>query len=253
MDKKEIIVLWSGGIDSTALVGKLLLAGWTITLTVINIYRFRSPVFAQRERVARLKLLQEFQKIPERPGIGSVGIQEIDGSFLWNYSPDGREIPYRNKRMLDFLIARILQRWGVYCVGMGEYIGADSWVVRDHVGAADCDARSLAAYLYNEYGLNYQLITLADFGQSRYKHHRLEMGIDTLGLDIMTQTTNCLMNTEQHCGKCYKCLERRAAFELLGHSDRTEYSVDPTKQDKYPLYLEQMKGIDVTTSISEFD
>jgi len=131
-----------------------------------------------------------------------------------------------------------------YYVGMGEYIGADTWAVKDHVGAHDADARYLAAYLLYEYGLNYRLMTLADFGESRYKSDRVNLLVNAIGPDAALLTTNCMDSFSLHCGRCYKCVERHAAFEIvLGRGeDSTEYVVNPETVDYYVQYEKQMQG-----------
>jgi hypothetical protein len=230
--KKEIVCTWSGGIDSTALVALLLKEGFVVNAITLRLYQER---FSQREYLARQDLMPILKKI----GGDKFKIKEKEGSFLWAFSPDGEEIPWRNKRIIDHLIETENKPNKIYYIGMGEYIGADSWVTKDHVSMGDADARSLASYIYQEYGLDYRLMTLADFGESRFKNHRVKLGAKVIG-EEMFKTTNCLKNSLRHCGECYKCIERHVAMNMIFHKDITEYNVDPKNSPLYNPYMRQM-------------
>jgi len=227
-----IICSWSGGIDSTALIGQLLKAGHSVQAVTLNIY---GGDFGARELEARSALFDHLA------AMGSLDAYEIDADWIWEFSPDGVEIPRRNRHIIDHLAMKYASPAGTGDIGLGEYIGADTWVVRDHVGAADADARALAAYLYHEYGLDWRLWTLSDFGEARFKHNRLDMGFEAgVPMDL---TTNCLGDYPKHCGQCYKCIERSVAFNLLGREDRTEYLADPKASPAWRVYHQQMIGI----------
>jgi len=231
-NKKKIVCTWSGGIDSTALIGHLLFNGYQVLAVTLNFYE---DIFVDRERKARELLL------PHLKSIGPITILEKEGNFLWNFSPDGKEIPRRNRLIIDHIIETVCRPKEIYYIGVGEYIGADTWVVKDHVAGADADARALISYVYCEYGLDFRIITLADFGESRFKVDRIKLGYDIIG-DSMFLTTNCLNNSEIHCGECYKCVERNIAFELLLDHDETVYMADPKLNSMHSVYANQMKG-----------
>lgn len=235
---KNCYITWSGGIDSTGVLGLLLQAGWNVVPVTL---RFGKLGYQTREREARDALSERFEM--QYPDQWQDTI-EWDGSFLAHFSADGVEIMRRNRHILDWMMMNHVIPNDGYYLGMGEYIGADTWAVKDHVGAHDADARYLAAYLLYEYGLNYRLMTLADFGESRYKADRVRLLVDAIGPDAALMTTNCMGGELQHCGQCYKCVERNVAFEaVLGHGfDTTEYIVDPRKAPYYHQYEHQMDG-----------
>jgi len=237
-----IICSWSGGIDSTALIAQALSAGHEVKAVTLGIY---GGYFAARERDARAALVQPLASL------GRISFHEIDASWIWAFSPDGIEIPRRNRHIIDHLIMQHAIRHQASDIGLGEYIGADTWVVRDHVGAADADARALSGYLYNEYGLDYRLWSLSDFGEARYKQHRLALGLDC-GID-MSLTTNCLADLPEHCGRCYKCIERSVAFWLCGRADATVYARDPAEHHAWQVYCNQMQGMRVILSADAFE
>lgn len=227
---KKIVCTWSGGIDSTALIANLLKNNYEVTAVTLSFY---GDLFVSREKRARDLLLPILNKL------GKVKTIERDGSFLWNFSPDNKEIPRRNKLIMDHLLETTCTPSKIYSLGMGEYVGADSWVVTDHVSMADADTRSLSAYLYNEYGLRFRLITLADFGESRFKKDRIKLGFDVI-FDKMFLTTNCLENYETHCGECYKCIERNVGFKIIAGADETTYLKPPEQHPLYQKYFNQM-------------
>jgi len=234
---KTVVASWSGGIDSTAVVAHLLIRGYSVKTFSLNFY---NEAMMAREKMARERLLPYLQNLgPIVHAEASIEMSE----FLWSFSPDGVEIPRRNKHIMDWMITKKMMPKGIYNLAMGEYVGADTWVVRDHVSERDADARHLEAYLLHEYGSDYQLFTLRDFGPCRFKSERLQLGLDALGSDFIL-TTNCMdqMQVRDHCGVCYKCIERAAAFSSINVPDGTRYIKDPRKHPYYGFYMKQMNG-----------
>lgn len=236
----QLVTTWSGGVDTTGVVAQALARGWDVT--AISIGLPYGDEFVKREATARNDLLPHLEKLP-----GNLTCYFEDGGWLLNFSYDGFEIPNRNKRMIDFLAEKYCRAQGIRNIGMGEYIGCDTWVVQDHVPVLDCDARSLASYVFSQYGLKWRLWTLSDFAECRYKDKRLKIGYDILG-DAMSLTTNCLKDQPIQCGQCYKCVERGAAFESLGVPDNTPYIQHPKENPEFEVYMKQMAGEDVTLS-----
>lgn len=237
--EKKCYVTWSGGIDSTAVIGQLLEAGWKVFPVHLS---FGELNYQDRECAARDLLTEMFEmRWPDQWN----STFHADGDFLSAFMrKDTNEIPRRNKHILDFMMENFVIPEECYYVGMGEYIGADTWVVKDHVGEHDADARYLASYLLREYGSGYRLMTLADFGESRYKADRVRLLVDSIGPDYAMLTTNCMGDMLMHCGHCYKCVERHVAFEeVLGFGmDNTEYAINPENASFYKTYLQQSRG-----------
>lgn len=249
MSALQVVASWSGGIDSTAVAAHLLLNGYDTTLVTLNIY---GGSFGKREKAARSALLPVLERCATKGG-GKLEHVEAEASWIWAFSPDGHEIPRRNKHIMDHLLTTYCMPKRITNIGMGEYIGADTWLVRDHVGAADADHRSLAAYLYHEYGIDYRLFSLADFGESRYKVDRVRLLTRAVGLDAAALTSNCLYDYEAHCGECYKCVERAAAFLLDKGVDPTAYLTDPQEHETFPAYIQQMQGGELTVPWASFE
>ncbi len=244
--KKEVVASWSGGIDSTAVIANLLASGYSVHAVSLSFYK---PEFTERELKARTELFPILSKI--KKGDAYFKTTDINADWIWNFSSDGIEIPRRNKHIIDYIIMQFMVPNEIYNIGMGEYVGADTWVVQDHVGASDADHRAIETYLYIEYGIKYRLFSLRDFGESRYKVDRVRIGKNIIG-DNMTVTSNCLLPVKEHCGTCYKCIERAAAFDLNNIIDTTIYTENPRKQKYYNKYKKQMTGIEVRGSFSDF-
>lgn len=241
---------WSGGIDSTALIAQLLKRGHSVVALVLGVYEKRFPKMWRREREAQEILVPVLRDCIQQGADFSVRVLPAD--WIWAFSTDGIEIPRRNKHIIDHIITQYLIPEKKSALGLGEYIGGDTWLVRDHVGAADADTRSLTAYIFQEYGLDYRLYTLNDFGEARYKHDRVRIGMEAIG-DAMLLTTNCLYDFDVHCGKCYKCFERHAAFMLNHLEDSTTYLTHPSEErEKINLYLAQMRGTDLSIKYEHF-
>lgn len=248
---KRVVASWSGGIDSTAVIACLLAQGYDVTAVTVDIYDDWTPQYAQREARAREYLLPVLEWIAETHG-GRLEVEHIDGRFMREFAiGDSMAIPQRNKRIIDVLMSRYCIPKGIMNLAMGEYIGVDTWVVTNHVPPTDCDHRALSAYVYHEYGLNYRFMSLADFGESRYKSDRLALGAQHIG-DSMSHTTNCMADVEVDCGVCYKCIERAAAFSMAGLEDNTVYASDPKDQPAIDTYLRQMAGYRVSADYSDF-
>jgi len=230
---RRIVVAWSGGIDSTALVRSLSLAGHDVEAVLFE----SSTPQGRREVNAVQRLWVSFKekgpncrlKLTIRPG-------HVLNAEANTFSDAGR-----NRRII-----KMLREWsGSNDIGVGQYTGTDTWLVKDHVGAEDCDARALTAWAYGEWGDKFKLWTLDDIGESRYKADRLQLLLDVCTQDEVCLTTNCLRHdSDGHCGECYKCIERAASFRVLGYADSTVYKAVPDAS-LVNLYAARMRGRNV--------
>lgn len=237
---KTVAVTWSGGIDSTAVVGQLLHAGYEVIPVAIKMGPYH---FMKNEQRARDEISHYFgERYPStwnKP-------REIDGEFLTLFSSDGgKEVLRRNKHILDYVMMNFVIAQDLYYVATGSHLGAYPPAV-DHLPGGDSDSREMIAYMLQEYGLAYQLITMLDFGPSRYKTDRIRQLLEHVPAPYCFQTYNCLTTSlpHMHCGRCYKCVERHAAFETIAHdSDKTRYETHPKKSEMYAGYIGHFKGV----------
>ncbi len=243
----KVAMLWSGGIDSTAVLANLIKRGYEVTVRTSDLHQDLMPSYWNREQRAREKLWDKLEKLALVYN-ASISLHALRSKDIWAFALKGTlEIPQRNKRLLDLLMAQVVLPDGLMNVAMGEYVGVDTWLVRDHVPPNDCDHRALSAYLLSEYGMKYRFISLQDFGESRYKSDRLKIGYKVLGDDV-SLTTNCMEDTTEDCGECYKCVERAAAFAVANLVDFTQYKKDPRRNERFSLYQKQMLGYDVQSA-----
>lgn len=245
---KAVVASWSGGIDSTAVIAHLAARGYDISCVTFGIY---GGEMAKREARARNALIPELLAIAAFNGGSITFTRETHSPWIWAFSADGVEIPRRNKHIIDRLATVYATERRAKNLALGEYTGADTWLVQDHVEQRDADHRTLAAYLLAEYGLAWRLISLQDFGESRYKVDRVRLLAALIG-DASFDTTVCLVDSEKHCGECYKCVERHAAFvRALGY-DRTEYEHDPAAHPDFDVYRQQMAGFNLRAQLDNF-
>lgn len=237
---KRIWATWSGGVDSTALMSQLLAAGFDVHPIVVL---FGPAAMRRNEMIARAEINEYFAtRYPDswhKP-------VHVPGDFLNVFSSDGgREVLRRNKHIMDYVMMNHVIPDDVYYIGTGTYVGADTSAV-DHLHGMDTDSRYLSAYLLSEYGLGYQHMSLGDFGTSRYKTDQVAQLIQFLPLNYAFATYNCMTGYDDfpgvHCGVCYKCVERHAAFLREVGADNTPYHTNPRNVPYFKDYLEHFKG-----------
>ena len=245
---KRIWATWSGGIDSTALIGKLLQAGYE----VFPIAVLMGPkIYRENERNARVLLSPYFREA--YPELWHDPL-EVSMNWMKHFSSDGgHEIPRRNKHIMDYVMMQHVIPNDFYYLGMGSHLGADPPAV-DHLKMGnDTDSRHMMCYFLTEYGLHYQFVSLLDFGPSRYKTDRIQMMLDIIPSPFIAFVPyNCLAGVQYgtHCGHCYKCVERHAAFEIVLGPDKDEtiYLSPPKEASYYKAYLGHFKGIPANLS-----
>lgn len=242
---KRIWVTWSGGIDSTAVLGKLLKAGYEVFPIAVE---FGSKFYSENEKLAREEIAKYFkQSFPAKWN----DVVTVSGSFFMPFSSDGKEVMRRNKHIMDYVMMNHVIPDEFYYIGMGSHLGADTPSVDHLKGGNDTDSRHMNAYLLAEYGIGFQLLTLLDFGPSRFKTDRIKMLLEVVPEELAFKTYNCLTALElgAHCGQCYKCVERRAACVMLGQRDFTEYVYNPEAMPFFVTYIERFNG-DLTKTLS---
>lgn len=236
---KVVVLLWSGGLDSTGLLGYFL----SNKYAVIPVYlATRHGGYLIRE-LAAIKEIWQFIK----DGSSEVMTEQFSDHLSppWYFDLTalmGRHqtkpdlVPDRNKLLVEFVIEHIMDPLQVTNLGAGEYTGSKYWVVDYHVPAVDCEPTSFVEWV----GDSRKFICLDDTGMHAVvKSDRLEIGINTLGASIMGKTTCCLSDTMLDCGMCYGCVERAVAWDELFTSDPTQYVVDPRKHWLYNCYSSQ--------------
>lgn len=241
-NNRLVFLTWSGGMDSTALMCKLLEAGYIVQPVSIL---FGGEIYVARERAARKKILEV---LDERKFFFDSGCElkkpiEVEGYFLENFEVGGVEqftIPRRNRIIIDYMMANFVIPSGAYYLAMGLYRGDDTPIVK-HVAAEDSDVRYMQAYFTSEYGIGNELLTCASFGETRTKADRLRM---FPSIELANVTVSCgNSDSYNHCGACYNCASRRAAFDLVfgEGSDSAIYNTDISQWKYMYLYRQHMR------------
>lgn len=214
----KTILTFSGGLDSTILLYKLLSEGHEVRcLSVDYGQRHRKELLAAsnicrnlmvKHRIADLKPIKEFLA-----GSSQTSDIEVPEGHYAEDSMKATVVPNRNMLLLSVATA-----WGVSSKSDFVAYAAHSG---DHAIYPDCrsefaDALGVAISLCDWYQVK---LVRPFIGLSKADLVRI-------GAELKVQfkdTWSCYKGQELHCGKCGTCNERREAFELAGVQDPTEY------------------------------
>ncbi len=217
--KNKIVVLFSGGMDSTTLLYYFLDAGSDVFALGVN-YGQRHA----RELIAASEIAKKNNIAYEIADLRSIA-NLIDTSSLTNRNiavPEGHYeahsmkitvVPNRNMILLS-----IAAGWAIALKAEGVGYAAHSG---DHAIYPDCRPEFIESIA--------QTIQLAD--DHKIKLHTpfknfSKADICKLGTKLgvpFDLTWSCYKGQEKHCGKCGTCIERKEAFQLAKVEDPTIY------------------------------
>ena len=221
--KQKILVVLSGGMDSTTLLFHLLAEGHEVRgLGVDYGQRHRRELDAATLICSEAGIPYEIADLRALAPLMS-GSALTDSKIAvpeGHYAADNMKatvVPNRNMLLLSVALAR--------CVALDYDAVAYAAHAGDHTIYPDCrpefaEAMEKAAHLcdYKQRGL---LRPFVSWTKADIAKRGGELGVP-YGL-----TWTCYKGLDLHCGKCGTCVERIEAFRLAGVSDPTEYSVDP--------------------------
>lgn len=218
----KAILSYSGGLDSTVLLYKLLQVGWEVRCLSVN--------YGQRHA----RELASAQAICEKLGIERRVADINHLSFLFAGSsqtspeiavPEGHYeeesmkqtvVPNRNMVLLSLATA-----WAVATKSDAVAYAAHAG---DHAIYPDCRAEFTEAME--------DAMRLCDWHSVKlmrpfiYPKPMSKADIVRLGAELnvpFTETWTCYKGGAKHCGRCGTCVERKEAFQLAGVQDPTEY------------------------------
>lgn len=214
----KTVLIYSGGLDSTALLCSLLAEGDKVRcLSVDYGQRHRKELFAAAAICEKLGAPFQVAKMG--------GIRELlKGSALTDNIPvpNGHYeaetmkqtiVPNRNMLMLALGIA--------WCVSLRFDRVAYAAHAGDHAIYPDCRPEFVEAMREAAALCDWRKVELyAPFVR------KTKMEIVRLGAELgapFELTWSCYMGGEKHCGACGTCVERKEAFALAGVTDPTEY------------------------------
>jgi 7-cyano-7-deazaguanine synthase len=219
----HVVLILSGGLDSTVLAYKLHTAGSRLTMLSFDYgQRHGRELDYARRTATRLGLhrvvdLSAVSGLLSGSSLTDDAVAVPDGHYT-DASMRATVVPNRNATMLDVAVAHAVAVMAD-AVAFGAHAG-------DHPIYPDCRPAFLDAYrrmvlLANEGFLVDRFTVLAPFlGLSK-------ADIVTVGAELnvpFEDTWSCYKGGPTHCGACGTCVERREAFALAGVADPTEYA-----------------------------
>ena len=219
MKKNKVVISYSGGLDSSTLLYKLLSENYSVTAINFN-------YGSKHNQVERLHAKQICSDLSV-PYI-EINLPFVGQLFKSNLLMSGGEVPcgdYDKETMSQTVVPG---RNGIFLsilAGYAESVGAHKVAIANHSGDhylyPDCRPEWVEA-------IN-KTITIASEGKveiiSPFSH--LSKGdICTLAQKLnvpIKKTWSCYQNFDIHCGQCGTCRERKKAFLEAQLNDPTQY------------------------------
>jgi len=220
----KVLVVYSGGLDSTVLLKKIL--DEHDEVVAIN-FNYKSKHNAS-ERKAAEKICKKLNVV-----LTEVDLPFINDLFKSDLLKSGGDIPEGHYEAENMKSTVVPFRNGIMlsiAVGYAESIDANTVCLANHLGDRaiypDCsiefiEAMADAAFL----GTYKKIKLLAPFTKIRKEE------VVKLGLEInapMEMSWSCYKGGKVHCGVCATCEERKTSFYLNGIKDPTDY-LDPER------------------------
>jgi 7-cyano-7-deazaguanine synthase len=221
-DAQEVVVLVSGGLDSTTALYDAVQKHRVVTAISFD-YGAKHHGRELPEAAWHAERLQIPHVILSLPFVGAqfssallCGGAEIPKGHYEEDSMKQTVVPFRNGIMLAI------------AAGVAESRGAEALVIAAHAGDhaiyPDCREefmRSMeAAIREGTYARIRVLRPFIDHDKAAIVRRAAELGV------AMERTWSCYVGGEVHCGECGTCVERREAFLLAGIPDPTVYRVE---------------------------
>ena len=222
MEKPGVILILSGGIDSTVLLYHLLDKGYEVEALSFNYGQIH-------HRELKSAYFQAQQAGVEHKTLGIMNLASILGENLltnsdtW-LSADARGEPRKmttvpNRNMVSISMATSYAiTSGRHAVAIGTHLG--------DIGYPDCREVFSHAIAQAMALCHYDPILLVRPFVRMTKAEVIQRGHE-LGVDFF-QTYSCYRGEEMHCGRCVACVERIQAFRTAGVKDLTVYQSLPT-------------------------
>ena len=220
MAKKDILIVLSGGVDSTTLLYDYALdTALAVSFDYGSNHNAREIACAAEQCrrlgiehiVIPLEFMKRYFESSLLSGADAIPCGEYSGENMTS-----TVVPFRNGIMLSIAIGLAESR-GLQRVMLANHGG-------DHHIYPDCRPAFMKAMDEAARKGTYPGITVEGPYTYLTKAQIMERGA-RLGVDYSC-TYSCYKGEAKHCGKCGTCMERRQAFRDAGIEDPTEYGQD---------------------------
>lgn len=217
----KTVVVYSGGLDSTVLLCKLLAEGRKVKALSINYGQRHRRELEAAGKIC--KLLKVEHRIVDLSGLKTVlgGSSQTDDAVAvphGHYEEESMKLTVvPNRNMILLAIA------GAWAISLKYDSVAYAAHAGDHDIYPDCReefVRPLAEALAHA---DWHTVELERPFLLYTKAEVVKVGALVGAQDAMAASYSCYEGRERHCGLCGTCQERRAAFRDAGVEDRTEY------------------------------
>lgn len=219
-----VVIVFSGGLDSTALLYRYLKLGHAVFPISFN-YGQRHKIELQYA-AATCKLLKLDHEVVDLYSLRDV----LSGSALTSFNVDVPHGNYDEESMKSTVVPNrnmiMLSIAAGYAVSLGAQFVATAIHAGDHAVYPDCRPEFLAS-------VN-QCVKVANEGFIRPDFEVVAPFVHRSKSDIVTDGTrngvpwemtwSCYQGESLHCSRCGTCVERIEAFVLAGVDDPTEYA-----------------------------
>jgi len=217
-DSEGVVVLLSGGIDSTVLMYSLVGDYRVWPLTVDYGQRHSKEVFAARNvceaRGSWLLHRWKYLDLGNLRGIlpsALTGVGDVPEGKYDEVTMSKTVVPNRNAILLSLAYG--------YAMGIGAHFVAYAPHSEDHFVYRDCRPEFFTKFAEAEEAAT-GIKLLVPFGR------KTKVDIIKLGRQLVVpfrMCYSCYAGGDVHCGKCSTCVERREAFKKAGVTDPTIY------------------------------
>ena len=232
--KLKVLVLLSGGLDSTTVLSHALSQGYEVTCLSFDYGQRHSIELESSRRIAeKMKVERKVFSLDLRQFGGSSLTSDVDveeGKFGREEVPN-TYVPGRNIIFLSIAGAIAdIKKCEAIMIGVNAV---------DYSGYPDCRPEFISSM---EKSLRTGLAFSSNLKIDASLQTMSKAEIIKYGMKLGTPyelTHSCYLGNEEACGKCDSCLLRLKGFMEAGYEDPVKYSEYP---DFYKKYMENKKG-----------
>lgn len=224
----KTIVVYSGGLDSTVLLCKLIAEGREVKAISINYGQRHERELEAAEKIA--KLLGVEWRVADLSNLKQfmAGSSQTDDSVAvphGHYAAENMKLTVvPNRNMLLLAVA------GAWAIAEKADSIAYAAHAGDHAIYPDCRDQFTNPFAEALKNADWHQVSLDRPFLGMTKSQIVTTGADIGRCSIMALSYSCYEGKEQHCGLCGTCQERRSAFKDAGIEDQTNYNPEGLKQ-----------------------